>query len=263
MSLIRVASLLCLLLIAPLVTAQQPPRPDPLAGKLVLMTNPEVPYFLPKDGKWQEGGKIPRPMALIRQSTDGAYRVLAGEMDGWVRKAEVVLLDDAAAYFSERIQRDPKDAFAYRQRAISRSEQRYTDYDAALADLDEAIRLQPNDSLHWRTRGLVRAFKGDNERAMADLNESIRLDPNSADAYNKRANLWGRMERPSQAMRDIEEAIRREPRCGDHYAQRGCGWFAKREREKGWADLDKAVALNPEIGWFYGIARVGTRPWAS
>jgi len=251
MSPLRFAGSICLLLIAQAVTAQEPQRADPLAGKEVLLTNPEVPVFVPKDGKWVEIGKAPRPIGMVRQATETAYRVYFGEIEGWVRKAEVVLLDDATAYFTERIQRDPKDAFAYRQRGVARSERRNTDYDGGLADLNEAVRLQPTDPFAWRHRGMVRAFKLEYDKAIADINESIRLDPNSAEGYNKRANIWGRQQMPDKALADLEEAIRREPHNGDNYTQRGCAWFAKGDRARGWADLDKAVALNPEIGWFY------------
>src|SRR5262249_4231976 len=103
MSPIRFALPISVLLLAQAATAQEPPRVEPLAGKLVLMTGPDVPLFVPKDGKWQQAGKVPRPLALIRQSTENAYRVFVGDRDGWVRKAEVVLLDDGAAYFTERI----------------------------------------------------------------------------------------------------------------------------------------------------------------
>ncbi len=106
----------CLLVLTQAAPAGSRAPPSP-AGHMVLMTKPDVPLFVPKDGKWQEAGPASRPIAWVKQATEGAYRVQAGEQDGWVRKAEVVLLDDAAAYFTDRIAKDAKDAFAYRQRA--------------------------------------------------------------------------------------------------------------------------------------------------
>ena len=50
--------------------------------------------------------------------------------------------------------------------------------DAALADLTEAIRLNPNDANAYNLRGVVYLEKRDTERAIADYTEAIRLDPN-------------------------------------------------------------------------------------
>ncbi len=256
----RSAWFLGLFLAAQAAVAQEPPRADPLAGKLVVMTAPDVTVFILKDGKWQDGGKAPRPLAPLRQATADAYRVHFGEVEGWVRKSDAILLDDAAAFFSERIKRDPKDAFAYRQRGIARTEGRYADLDGALADLDEAVRLQPADPLNWRHRGMVQVFKREYERAQADFDESIRLDPNSADAYTKRCLVWSRKGMNDKVLADSEEAIRREPHNADHYCARALAWFAKGERTQGWADLEKALAVNPEIGWVYTArAKVNTQ----
>jgi tetratricopeptide (TPR) repeat protein len=241
----------CLLLVNWPVNAQETPAAHPLAGKQVLLTRIDVPLFVLKDSQWQEAGKSPRPIAVIKQANDGAYRVQAGEVDGWVRKAEAVLLDEAVPFFTERLQKDSNDAFAHAQRAIARSERRYTDYDGAIADLDEAIRLQPGVSLYWRHRGLIRAFKGDYDRALADLDEAIRLDPAAADGYNKRAQVRTRKKDYDGTLADSEDAIRREPRNGDHYGQRANAWFAKGQFDKAWDDLNKAVQLNPDVGWFY------------
>ncbi len=241
----------CLLLVARPLGAQETATAHPLAGKQVLLTRTDVPLFVLKDGQWQEAGKASRPIAVIKQANDGAYRVQDGEVDGWVRRAEAVLLDEAVPFFTERLQKDPNDAFAHAQRALARSERRYTDYDGAIADLDEAIRLQPGVALFWRHRGMIRAFKGDYDRALADLDESIRLDPAAADGYNKRAQVRSRKKDYDGTLADSEEAIRREPRNGDHYGQRANVWFARGQFAKAWADLDKAVQLNPDVGWFY------------
>ncbi len=111
--------------------------------------------------------------------------------------------------------------------------------------------MQPTDPLHWRHRGLNHAFKGDYDKALPDLDQSIRLDPTSADAYNKRSQVWGRKGNLDKALADSEEAIKREPRNGDHYCQRANCWFVKGDRARGWADLNKAVELQPDVGWFY------------
>ena len=54
------------------------------------------------------------------------------------------------------------------------------DYDRAMADFNETIRLDPKHALAFRRRGVIYAKKGDYDRAIADYNEAIRLDPKYA-----------------------------------------------------------------------------------
>jgi lipoprotein NlpI len=66
------------------------------------------------------------------------------------------------------------------------------DLDRAIADYNEAIRLNPKDFDNFTNRGLVYMHKGDFDRAIADYNEAIRLDPKSSIAYRRRGlvNLY-------------------------------------------------------------------------
>jgi tetratricopeptide (TPR) repeat protein len=86
------------------------------------------------------------------------------------------------------------------------------DLDRAIADYDEAIRLDPKDAMAYYNRGLAFKAKSDLARAIANYTEAIRLDRNYAKAYYnrglaKRANgdaaggnadiLWARELNPS------------------------------------------------------------------
>jgi tetratricopeptide (TPR) repeat protein len=60
------------------------------------------------------------------------------------------------------------------------------DYDRAIQDYNEAIRLDPNHSYVFTNRGNVYFYKQDYDRAIQDYNEAIRLDPNYANAFHNR-----------------------------------------------------------------------------
>jgi len=60
------------------------------------------------------------------------------------------------------------------------------DYDGAIADFSEAIRLDPKFAIAFSGRGLAYSAKGDHDRAIADFNEAIRLDPKSRIAFYNR-----------------------------------------------------------------------------
>ena len=51
------------------------------------------------------------------------------------------------------------------------------DYDRAIADASEAVRLDPTDAFAYGTRGDAYRMKGEYDRAVADLMEALRLAP--------------------------------------------------------------------------------------
>jgi tetratricopeptide (TPR) repeat protein len=59
-------------------------------------------------------------------------------------------------------------------------------YERAIADLNEAIRLDPKSAVAYNNRGSAYAFQGDIDRAIADFSASIRLEPKVAAAPRHR-----------------------------------------------------------------------------
>jgi tetratricopeptide (TPR) repeat protein len=51
------------------------------------------------------------------------------------------------------------------------------DYDRAIVECGEAIRLDPNYAVAYNNRAVVFNDKADYDHALADLAEAIRLDP--------------------------------------------------------------------------------------
>jgi tetratricopeptide (TPR) repeat protein len=64
--------------------------------------------------------------------------------------------------------------------------QRATSTDRAIADCNEAIRLDPKDDKAYYNRGVAWGLKGDLDRAIAEYNEAIRLNPKYALAFGPR-----------------------------------------------------------------------------
>ena len=60
-------------------------------------------------------------------------------------------------------------------------------YDRAITDFDEAIRLDPKVAVSFYRRGLAYDHQGQHNRAIADFDEAIRLDPNFTQAIKSRA----------------------------------------------------------------------------
>ena len=86
------------------------------------------------------------------------------------------------------------------------------EYDKAIADYTEAIKLDPKDAMAcfvaYYNRGVAYGKKGDSEKAVADYTEAIRLDPYLVYAYVNRGLLYvqkGELDkaRPSDSTRKM------------------------------------------------------------
>src|SRR3954451_17544471 len=64
------------------------------------------------------------------------------------------------------------------------------EHDRAIADYDEAIRLNPDQAFTYANRGAAYRLKGEYDRAIADLSEAIRLKPDHASAYANRGEAY-------------------------------------------------------------------------
>ncbi|MBR0873106.1 tetratricopeptide repeat protein [Bradyrhizobium tropiciagri] len=89
-------------------------------------------------------------------------------------------LDHSLADIEQVIRLAPDDAFAFGARGDIHLVRK--DYDRALADYDKAIALAPDNDLALAARGIVFLAKGEFDRARSEFDHAIRLQPASATA---------------------------------------------------------------------------------
>ena len=132
------------------------------------------------------------------------------------------------------------------------------DHDGALADYNEAIRLDPTYSFPFNNRGIIRRNKGDNAGALADYEQAIRLDPKNADAYNNRGLLKKDQGDLDGAIADYNQALSLNPKFELAYRNRGVARRAKHDDDGALDDFTHAIQLNPKDDFAYdrrGAAR--------
>src|SRR5262245_32652339 len=144
-----------------------------------------------------------------------------------------------------------KKAIAHRNRGNAYSEMR--DYNSAMADYDEAIKLDVKFADAYFQRGLTWYYGfGNTTRAITDYSEAIRLDPQHANAYFYRAFAWRLRGDIDRAIADMTEVIRIEPNNAEAYLFRGGDWYDTGDFDRAIADYTDAVRVDPNYGEAYG-----------
>jgi tetratricopeptide (TPR) repeat protein len=121
------------------------------------------------------------------------------------------------------------------------------DYESAIADYDEVIRLTPDSALAYIDRGQAYSAKADDDRAIADFDHAVRIAPIWAAAYNGRGGIYLRRGDYDRAIADFDAAIRLEPQYAHAWNNRGKAYDAKGEHERAIADFDQAIRLDPAL----------------
>jgi tetratricopeptide (TPR) repeat protein len=123
--------------------------------------------------------------------------------------------------------------------------------------LNEAIQLAPKNANYVYGRGFVNILKDDYDRAIADLTEAIRLDPTKEDAWSIRAIAFSKRgdERILSfkkkadydlSIADYSEAIRLRPDIVSYFILRGKAYEITGLLDKALADFRQALTIEPQ-----------------
>jgi tetratricopeptide (TPR) repeat protein len=138
---------------------------------------------------------------------------------GWIDSENTTSVDEAVPYFTEIIRQFPV-AESYGARGLVWRAQH--EYDHAIIDFSEAIRLRPTEAAYYVNRGGCWNRKREWERAIADFSEAIRLKPHYG-SYNNRGRSWLGKKEYGRALTDYDEAIRLEPKSSQSHI--GAAWI--------------------------------------
>ena len=92
----------------------------------------------------------------------------------------------------------------------------------------------------FRSRGVAYYRRGDYDRALADLAESIRLAPGVAGLYGDQANVYYFKRDYSRAIAGYDKALQLDPNDALAYNNRGCAWVAVGSLAAAEADFNRA-----------------------
>jgi formylglycine-generating enzyme required for sulfatase activity/Tfp pilus assembly protein PilF len=147
------------------------------------------------------------------------------------------------------IGKNPRDGGAYRKRGTAYCGKGMLDM--AIADLDQAIRIDKDD---WRarySRGYAYGQSGQTDKAIADFAESVRLNPASSDSHFSLGTMYLKKDNFDKAIAEFTQSIRINPNLSDAYFSRGFAYCKHGERQKGIRDYTEGIRLNPKDAAIY------------
>jgi tetratricopeptide (TPR) repeat protein len=123
------------------------------------------------------------------------------------------------------------------------------DDQAAFADIQKAVELNPDNPAALSSRGMMYTDKGEYDLAIKDLDKAIALNPHPM-AFGNRGDVYVKKGEYDRAIADFSEAIRRAPPAQarmqmNYYWDRANAFRLKGDREHAKADFDKALSLGP------------------
>jgi tetratricopeptide (TPR) repeat protein len=177
---------------------------------------------------------------------------------------------------NQAIRVNPNNVRAYAERGIS---QIFEDRKAAEADLKKALSLNidTKDAVAYRRRGSLRMGLDDFKGAIADFNQALRINPNFAEAYRSRGVARSELDdvqgaitdcfqalhiKPDFALADLcimdaaqgeinrkdtvayDQAIQRYPNSAAVYYHRGVFRERLGDKKDALADYDRAIHIN-------------------
>ena len=121
-------------------------------------------------------------------------------------------------------------------------------YEEAIKDFDEAIKLDPENEYSWDFRGRSKYFSGQKEEAIKDLDKAIKLDPENPYSWDIRGRSKYFSCQYEEAIKDLDKAIKLDPENSDPLNFRGLCNYNLDENEEAIDDFDRAIDLDPNDG---------------
>ena len=132
-------------------------------------------------------------------------------------------------------------------------------YEAAIADLNEALRIKPDDFKAYDNRGVAKSRLRQYKSAISDFDAALRIKPDSATAYRNRGTAKALLKQYEAAIADFDAALRIKPDEAKVWFGRGAAKYQLKQYEDAISDFDAALRIKPDYFAAYrGLGAVKT-----
>lgn len=119
------------------------------------------------------------------------------------------------------------------------------DYDMAISQYTEALKIMPNHFKALFNRGFAFDKIGAYDKAINDYSEAIKIDPNNAYTYYNKGISLDRKGEYDEAIMCFSKAIQLVPNKADFYHNRGFAYRKKKEFDNAINDYQNAIKIDP------------------
>jgi tetratricopeptide (TPR) repeat protein len=157
--------------------------------------------------------------------------------------------DLAMADLDKALELNPNEADALQTRGVINLKRKH--FAEAFADFDRSIAIRPWRIDYWKNRCLANRVTGKFDAALADAGRIIAMDPGDVENHLLRASIYALRDESASALRDLESAMKITPDDFRIYANRGLLYYRKNLLSQSIADYDMAIRLNPDSAETY------------
>ena len=141
------------------------------------------------------------------------------------------------------------------------------EYDPAIEEFRQAIRLDPEYALAYCNLGVVMIEKGDYGGALEQIRQAVRLEPQFAEAYYDLGLVLCMRSKFQEAVPEFEKAIRLKPEFPAAYNNLGMAFVSLGKFEDAIEQFRRAIQANPRFLDPYenlamALSKVGRNPEA-
>jgi tetratricopeptide (TPR) repeat protein len=136
--------------------------------------------------------------------------------------------------------------------------QRAGDKEGALTEFSKAIQTNPNDSIAFIDRAILRFGTGDRKGGFEDINLALKINTIDFNALRTRADFKAETGDTKGALRDYAEAIKWNANDTAAYTNRGITLIKQGDQKGALDDFKKAIALHsakaPDAETYFAVA---------
>lgn len=162
----------------------------------------------------------------------------------------------ALADINQALVINPNNVGALRYRATSKNNNH--DFAGAIADYSRALELDPKNAGIYADRGNAKRNQADQAGALADFNQALDLDPKNTTALLARANLQMQKD-PPEAIADFDEYLKINSKDALAYAHRAGAKYNQGDYAGAVADYSQALDFDQKCDHL-ALARLFQRP---
>lgn len=151
--------------------------------------------------------------------------------------------DKAIADFTQALKLNPDDGILYIGRGNAYLQN--GDFDHAGPDFDAAIRLHAQPAVAYSGKGMIDFVRGQYDRAIEDFGQTVRLQPGEAEGFTMRCLARAIVGKLQEAMADCNQAIKLNPNDAEAYSNRGFIYLKLKQPTAALANYHRALQQEP------------------